>query len=125
MTLVIFALSMSAGTAQAFQVYTPDQLENGIGVRGNLGFKDTYPEETQGFKTEFNVSAGARNSSSFLGGLPSDNNNWYGRPDGGGRNFGDDRSSNNQNCASLDSQIGMLNAFGRSSGGSYPCQRFR
>ena len=124
-TLVAFALSMPFGAAQAFQVYTPDQLENGIGVRGGLGFKDAFPEETQGFKTEFNVSSGARDSSSIFGGQRSEFNNWYGRPDGGGRNFGDDRTSNNQNCASADSQVGMLNAFGSGTGGVYPCQRFR
>ena len=123
--VALVALSISLiGTAQAFQVFTEDQLANGLGVRGGMAFTDLMPEEDSNFQVEFSATDRAgMNSNSFFGGY-SEYNNWWGRRDGGGRNYGD-RKSNWQNCSNTDSQVGMLNAFGNGSSGAYPCQRFR
>ena len=126
--LAIFAsFALVDGEAQAFQVYSADQLENGIGVRGGVGFKDNYAEETQGLQMHFHTSNGSvnrGNAANMFGGY-YEGNNWYGRQDSGGRSFGDRRDTSWQNCSNVDSQVGMLNAFGSGHGGSYPCQRFR
>jgi hypothetical protein len=123
--LAIAALSfIVTNPTQAFQVFTQDQLANGIGVRGGMGFTDLMPEEESNFQVEFSAADRVgMNRTSLFGGY-SDQNNWWGRRDGGGRNYGD-RKTNWQSCGSTDSQVGMLNAFGSGSGGSYPCQRFR
>ncbi len=117
----------AGGAAQAFQVYTPDQMANGIGVRGGVGFTDTQDDLDAESKSQFSISSGSSNSSSLFGGNSAGYSNWYGRQDTGGRTYGDDRSSNYQNCSSsaTSSQVGMLNAFGSGNNGSYPCQRFR
>ena len=124
--LTCLSLVFATDSTQAFQVYTADQLANGIGVRSSLGFMDTEAEEPSGLQMEFRTSNGAvgqGNASGLFGGY-DEGNNWYGRQDSGGRSYGD-RTSNYQNCSNKDSQVGMLNAFGSNSGGSYPCQRFR
>jgi hypothetical protein len=125
--MMILPLAFATGSAQAFQVYTPDQLENGIGVRGGVGFKDTMAEPNTGPKFEFRASTGMRgnDSSMMFGGRSSDYTNWYGRKDTGGRSYGDQRNSNYQSCTGSDSQVGMLNSFGGGTSGAYPCQRFR
>jgi len=118
---------VAGGAAQAFQVYTPDQLANGIGVRGGIGFTDTMDDLDATTNSRFSISTGSSSGSSLFGGNSAGYNNWYGRQDTGGRTYGDDRSSNYQNCSNsaTSSQIGMLNAFGSGNNGSYPCQRFR
>jgi len=125
--MMILPLAFATSDAQAFQVYTPDQLENGIGVRGSIGFKDTMADQPTGPTFEFRASTGMRGNDSSLmfGGRPSDYNNWYGRQDTGGRSYRDQRNTNYQSCTGTDSQVGMLNAFGSGSSGAYPCQRFR
>jgi hypothetical protein len=119
-------LLVAAGAAQAFQVYTPDQLANGIGVRGGAGFTDTTSDLGAESKTHFSISSGSSNNSSPFSGNSAGYSNWYGRQDTAGRSYTDDQNSGYQNCApATNSQVGMLNAFGSGHNGSYPCQRFR
>ena len=121
--LMVMALIPISG-AQAFQVLSEDQLANGIGVRGGIGFKDTFEQPTSPFTVEFNAAP----SSSFGSSQSNYSNtpNWYGRSDGGGRYFGDS-TSNHQNCGGgggEQSNVSMLYSL-NNGGGAYPCQRFR
>jgi len=112
-TIAVLAVLLPVGSASAFQVIAPDQMqESGLNL------------SERGYFSRDRVDGGQNGQVQFLGGgRQYDTINYYGRRDGGGRYLGDRTDSNFRACSG-DSNISELNAI-NGGGYAYPCQRFR
>lgn len=109
LTAALMAFMPLAG-AGAFQIMTPEQMEEGANFDGNY-FANYGKDEDPTFKVDMYGADQNRN-------LGLGNSGYYGRRDNDGRN-------NKQNlCASGDSSASMT-ALSYGVVNSYPCQRFR
>ncbi len=101
---------MPLGSAGAFQILTPEQMEEGANFDGNY-FSNYDMADDPAFKVEMYGYDRNRN-------IGLSNSGYYGRRDSYG-----DRNSR-QFCASGDSSASMT-ALSYGVVNSYPCQRFR
>ncbi|MDA0339346.1 MAG: hypothetical protein O2910_05850 [Proteobacteria bacterium] len=123
--LIVAPALAGVGPASAFQVITPEQMQDGgMGLAEGRYFSTEQAEQQGGFRFEVNGNRSAFSSRHGYNDRSSSENNYYGNVDGGGRYFGDSTTSNSQGCNYAESNAGQLDAMsGR--GYAYPCQRFR